>query len=266
MSTQSFSLQDAVKLARESAREGLSKLRHAAQIFGQINQQVRSPDIQLELWEIERRLNPDWIFASQHGQDRYLRENHFPDLNNGCFVDIGAYDGTTGSNTLFFERLGWTGLCIEASPTQFRKLATSRSTKSVHCAVADRESREKFLDIKQGYTQMGGLLSDLNDRQLSESSPTNQSVEVEVAVRPLSSLLSEHNLNHVDYCSIDVEGGEFRVLHGIDFEKHSFSVLSVENSKHYEDGPGVVAGFLEEKGFELVATIGYDEIFLSRVR
>ena len=57
-------------------------------------------------------------FHSQVGQDRFLLENFFRGRRNGVFVDIGAYDGETFSNSLFFERtMGWTGLCVEPLPS-----------------------------------------------------------------------------------------------------------------------------------------------------
>ncbi len=62
-------------------------------------------------------------FHSQVGQDRFLLENFFRGKRGGVFVDIGAYDGETFSNSLFFERtMGWTGLCVEPLPSAFEKL------------------------------------------------------------------------------------------------------------------------------------------------
>jgi len=44
----------------------------------------------------------------------------------GIFVEIGANNGLTGSNTLLLERcFGWTGLLIEANPDTFHKLLQS---------------------------------------------------------------------------------------------------------------------------------------------
>lgn len=40
----------------------------------------------------------------------------------GHFLDIGAYDGKTFSNTLRLTELGWSGVCIEPSPTVFPAL------------------------------------------------------------------------------------------------------------------------------------------------
>ena len=46
-------------------------------------------------------------FYSQYGQDKFLFENFFKEKNNGFYLDIGAHDGITLSNTYFFEKLGW---------------------------------------------------------------------------------------------------------------------------------------------------------------
>ena len=65
---------------------------------------------------------------SQYGQDVYLINSIFPDRINGYFVDVGAYDGITLSNTFILEKhLGWSGICIEPNPEAFEKLRANRS-------------------------------------------------------------------------------------------------------------------------------------------
>jgi hypothetical protein len=78
---------------------------------------------------------------SQHGQDAFVYETFFKSKDGqGYFVDVGAYDGVTFSNSLFFERhLGWSGICIEPLPAAFEKLRGSRTAVCLNCAVADRE-------------------------------------------------------------------------------------------------------------------------------
>ena len=44
-------------------------------------------------------------------------------INNGFFVEAGAYDGEAFSNTLFFElKKNWTGLLVEPNPDAFEML------------------------------------------------------------------------------------------------------------------------------------------------
>ena len=51
-----------------------------------------------------------------------MYENYFLNKPEGFFLDIGAHDGVTGSNTFFFEKLGWDGICLEPIPSVFDKL------------------------------------------------------------------------------------------------------------------------------------------------
>lgn len=46
----------------------------------------------------------------------------------GRFLDIGAYDGKTFSNTLKLAELGWSGVCVEPSPTAFTGLLRTHQT------------------------------------------------------------------------------------------------------------------------------------------
>lgn len=53
-------------------------------------------------------------YKSQYSQDKFLNENFFKNKKNGVFIDIGAHDGITMSNSFFYEKqLGWDGLCVE---------------------------------------------------------------------------------------------------------------------------------------------------------
>ena len=56
---------------------------------------------------------------------------------NGYYVELGANDGRTQSNTLHFERhKGWRGLLVEPSPTAFQHCVMTRSPRnSIVCGV-----------------------------------------------------------------------------------------------------------------------------------
>lgn len=57
---------------------------------------------------------------SQKDEEKYILKyfkNHV-----GRFLDIGAYDGVTFSNTRALFELGWGGVCVEPAPTILPKL------------------------------------------------------------------------------------------------------------------------------------------------
>ena len=43
-------------------------------------------------------------YKSQYNQDSYLENQIFKGYKNGFYVDVGAHDGLTINNTLYFER------------------------------------------------------------------------------------------------------------------------------------------------------------------
>jgi hypothetical protein len=57
----------------------------------------------------------DWKTGmSASGQDRYLAEQLFSHKKNGVFIDIGAGDGETYSNSWLLEKCyRWSGICFE---------------------------------------------------------------------------------------------------------------------------------------------------------
>ena len=56
------------------------------------------------------------MYISQLGQDKFIDE-FFGKKEKLTFLDVGAHDGVTISNTFFLEKnRNWNGICIEAQP------------------------------------------------------------------------------------------------------------------------------------------------------
>ena len=67
------------------------------------------------------------MFYSQYNQDNYLETNIFKGYKNGFYVDVGAHDGISFNNTLYFEKNNnWTGINIEPIKSVFDKLVINR--------------------------------------------------------------------------------------------------------------------------------------------
>ena len=75
---------------------------------------------------------PPWsydVFHSQHGEDRIiLAAVTLP--TQGVFVDVGAGDAVAFSNTLHFEKNGWTGLCVDADERRIGPLLIGAQRRS----------------------------------------------------------------------------------------------------------------------------------------
>lgn len=87
----------------------------------------------------------DVKYHSQWGQDRYLNEHIFNNKVGGVFVDIGAHDGITLSNTYFFEKnINRTGVAFEPLSGPYEKLKASRKCVCINAAVAAERGSAAF--------------------------------------------------------------------------------------------------------------------------
>lgn len=229
--------------------------------------------IRTALWEVERSLGLHAGYHSHEGQDAFVHRHFFsdrsgpnqtdPNRTGGVFLDIGAYDGVAWSNTLFFEReLGWSGLCVEASPTRFAALARNRPGRNLNIALADREGTAEFLDIIDGPAMMGGLSETFTPGQRAfVETLIHDKRLITVPVRRLDNVLAEHGITHVDYCSIDTEGAERKIVESIDFTRVTIDVFSLESAQEDPELRTFMAGL----GYDFVCRFfGGDEIYARR--
>jgi FkbM family methyltransferase len=204
-------------------------------------------------------------YYGQYEQDKVLNKI-FKGKENGVFVDIGAHDGVTFSNSLFFEESkNWRGICVEPIPEVFQKLDEARKCIKVNGVISDKEGSETFLRVHGEVVDtemLSGILSDYDqrhldriDRELKEYGGEKE--EITVACYNINTLLEENGLNQVDFFTIDTEGNELKILKTINFEAFDIDVLIVENN--YESSEN--KEFMESKGYKRIKTIGHDEIF-----
>jgi FkbM family methyltransferase len=200
-------------------------------------------------------------FFSQVGQDRYLYEHFFKDRRGGVFVDIGAYDGLTFSNSLFFERyMGWRGLCVEPLPSAFARLAAFRTAACEPVCVADFEGEADFLESDAGIDEkmLSGLTANLDPRHVNRIHRQASHMQtIKAPVTRLCTLLDKHGLFEIDYCSIDTEGSELSILADLDHDRYRIQLLTVENN--YDDQRMVE--LMTARGYDCLGKLEQDYVF-----
>lgn len=93
-------------------------------------------------------------YYSQIGQDRLLDVAVFQEMKDGVFVEVGAHNGVSFSNSAFFEReRNWSGICIEPNPEMFALLLGSRSATCFNVAAGSGEGTLPFVQVT-GYPSM----------------------------------------------------------------------------------------------------------------
>jgi len=205
-------------------------------------------------------------FKSQHKQDEFII-NYFKGKRNGVFVDIGAHDGITLSNTYVLEKkLDWTGICVEPMPHQYKNLIECRNCATYNCAIYDTNGVEKFTILEyDGYPDMlSGISKDMSvvhmGHVLSEGARMKAPRKIiDVQTRILNEILEEQKIYEIDFLSVDVEGAELKVMKGIDFNKFYIKVIIFENGEATPE----VRDFLTAKDFSFHKRLGIDDVFVN---
>ncbi len=173
-------------------------------------------------------------YSGQIGQDFLLDSAVFQGMRDGVFVDIGAHDGTTLSNTLVFEReRGWRGLCIEPNPAVFTALTKARKVPTLNVAVGAENGILPFRQVTGHSEMLSGLADTASPDHMARVEREvarfgGNTTIIDVPVRRLDDILAEYGIDEVHYLSIDTEGAERAILASLDHTRVFIHVVDVE--------------------------------------
>ena len=222
-------------------------------------------------------------FYSQQNEDEILYKKYL-NYRDGFFIELGAMDGITFSNSLFFEEfLGWKGVLIEPTISQFENLVINRkNTHNFNYAISQIEGESEFI----GDGALGGLTETMSDWHRKGWKLDQSSNPYLVKTIPISKLLKDIKIERVDFFSIDVEGGEIEVLKTFDWsipvyliliegdytatEEQKQEWLTKPNSnglllsKDFIDRMDECRQILITNGFEFIEKLGCNEIWINK--
>ncbi len=210
-------------------------------------------------------INQSIIFNSQILQDfillQLLNSNKTKNLiNNGFFIEAGAYDGQTMSNTLHIERFrNWTGLLIEPSKSNYGKLLqVNRKAYSINCCLTSLfESHESYL-IEAG------------PFSITEKNPIQKVDKTVVVCHSLDKILKKLSKTlkkkvEIRYLSFDLEGAEKSIIETFPWNDYDIKLISIEynqNKNLYE----WILKYLNNFGFveTIKDDIYFQDIYLGK--
>lgn len=201
--------------------------------------------------------------TSQFGQDLWIAKvNQFK--KDGYFVDIGAYDGKTISNTYFLEKeLQWKGILVEPNPYEFIKLLMNRLN---YCEMSCILPEEGIVElILNGWMSAANL--EMTDERIRQTIITNQTTKVKGIT--LLQLLEKYEApNNIDAISIDIEGGEYAILQAFfnsgGGEKYKFNCAVIEHNSvlggEFRTKQELIRKLMVQNGYRLAENQPNDEI------
>ena len=202
-------------------------------------------------------------FYSQYKQDK-CANILFWGKKNGVFLDIGANDGISLSNTYFFEKeKKWTGICIEPNPKIFKKLQINRDCILDNCCISGDERQVTFRIVNGISNMLSGILDFFDAEHIARIEQEinvygGDYEDVPIMCKTIENIVSKYDITKIDYCSIDTEGAEFQIIKSIDFDKFSIKSFSVENN----NGDKAVRNYLKQKGYYCIPS-KTDDFFIK---
>ena len=198
----------------------------------------------------------------------------------GTFVEIGAYDGSDGSQTHLLENcFGWSGVLIEASNRNYDKLTKNERrkppTQKVYSAVCARGVGT--VTVSNGGGTVAGVTSDMAGgfkRQWSKAHNDCGGFEctTKVPCKPLPDVMADAGFPRANFLSLDVEGGEARVMGtvlevvGNSSENFPFDVVMAEADRHSARKNQWVRDMLKQVGMVQVPFMysqgSYNDLFV----
>lgn len=207
---------------------------------------------------------PESDYSSQNNQDIYAL--FFNKFQPGFFIEIGANDGFTFSNTVYLEeRYSWKGILIEANPKYLESLKKRVNSLVVNKAVFDSSGTIEFIDAGL----YGGVKENIDT---IHSRHTRDANIVSVPCDSLEKILDSFDgqiPKVIDFISVDVEGVELLIVQQLIKLKYTIKcgVIEVNNrSKEKEE----IESLLLKSGYIIDANYSkrqdlyfYDPAFLG---
>jgi hypothetical protein len=158
------------------------------------------------------------------GDEELLIRHFFHDRRGGFFVDVGASHYRDGSTTFFLEeRLGWSGLAIDANGAFAADYAAHRPrTRFFAYFVGDHEEAARPFFIPDDAVVLASGDSEYVARF------NLRAREEHVREVTLDGLLEREAVRHIDLLSMDIESGEPAALSGFDLQRYRPELVCIE--------------------------------------
>ena len=165
---------------------------------------------------------------------------------NGFFVELAANDAVYLSNTFALEQYyGWKGICVEGNPMYWEWLAFRDCT-----VVGSLVGRTKGEELEVNFGTSDGETGGIQPHHLQNPDTIGQQKKPNTRRKRTTTLMEILQTfdapTTIDFLSLDVEGAEEFIMRGFDFDRFTFSIMTVERPT------SGLANLLREKGYRRV--------------
>lgn len=191
---------------------------------------------------------------SQRGED-ILLDYFIQYKKDGFYVDVGAYDPVSISNTYKFYKRGWDGIQIEPNPVRSKLFRRYRPrTTTLMIGIGPEETIGTFYHFQEESLCTFSKESAEHSQSLGNTLLDTQ----QIPMLPLRTVFEKHlGNNAIDILSVDTEGFDMEVLQTNDWQKFRPRLIVVETAEYDK---GILGKKLNEHYDPYMHSIGYQKV------
>lgn len=202
------------------------------------------------------------ISYAQNREDIIL-SGFFKGIKKGFYVDVGANHPDSLSITKNFYDEGWNGINLEPNRELYELIVESRPRDiNLNLGAANKNGELTLREYPDGdgLSTFSKTAQSAYEKRSSEYHDyTRNYKDYKVPVRTLKDIFKDYNVKQINFMNIDVEGFEYQVIAGNDWDKYRPQVLCIEANHITEDWRPL----LEKAKYDLVFFDGLNNYYVA---
>ncbi|MDC0974380.1 FkbM family methyltransferase [Candidatus Pelagibacter sp.] len=183
--------------------------------------------------------------------------NFFKDKKDGFYVDVGCFHPLDRNNTYLLYLKNWRGINIDISQFSIDLFNFLRPDDfNLKCAVSEKNK------IIRTYFQ-----KELSQLSTTDELQAKKVFQGKIKTQEVQSYSLDHIIENSKFCNkeidlldIDVEGSDYQVLLGLNFEKYKPKLICIEiHNENLEND--IVYKFLSNKGYKHIWSGVFSHLF-----
>ena len=176
----------------------------------------------------------------------------------GTYLDIGSGHPVIGSNTYYYYKRGWTGVCVDPQPNLRIAYKLIRYKDRFIPKVVSSKEKVTYFRFKNSLlsTTDVKVANYHQKRGLKYTKLELDSVNIKNLIPPI--ITSTQNF----FISVDVEGAELEILKGINFSKQRPRAIIIESWMKPWSSKSELNQLFKQARYELIAYTGLSALYI----
>ena len=204
------------------------------------------------------------ISFSQNAEDlilvKYLK---YKGIENGKYLDIGAFHPRWISNTHLLHKKGFTGYCVDLDDEKLKwfKFARGNKVKTICGAVSN--SNEEFINFYKFIRKTPFSELDTCSLETAERYRIKKNIQYEIKKIRNYHINEIFNIvGKIDVLNIDIEGKDFEILKSSNLDIINPEIILIEEQNDFFASKEMIL-FFQRYNYDLLSNNGLTKIFVK---